>query len=136
MDDINSVVIVGRLTKDGELKYTNSNNPMAILNSAVAVNRSRKNGKNWENEVSYFEVTVFGKRAESLKQYMRKGKQIAVVGTLRQERWTDKETQKQRSRLYIAAENIQLIGSKDNGSDNNGGYQQNDYYGEYGDAIF
>jgi single-strand DNA-binding protein len=105
--DINSVTIVGRLTRDAELKYTN--NGFAISNLGIAVNRSKKVGEAWEEEANFFDVTLLGRRAESLNQYLQKGTKIAVTGELRQERW-EKDGQK-RSRVSIQANNIQLLGS-------------------------
>lgn len=115
--DINSVTIVGRLTRDAELKYTNSG--FAISNIGIAVNRSRKDGDQWVEEANFFDVTLLGRRAESLNQYLQKGTKIAVTGELRQERW-EKDGQK-RSRVSIQANNIQLLGGNSPGQGNQGG---------------
>jgi single-strand DNA-binding protein len=104
--DINSVTIVGRMTRDAELKYTNSG--FAISSISIAVNRSRKDGDQWVEEANFFDVTLLGRRAESLNQYLQKGTRIAVTGELKQERW-EKDGQK-RSRVSIQANNIQLLG--------------------------
>lgn len=112
MADINSVIIVGRLTRDIEIKYTNSGTEIGKL--GIAVNRRVKKNDQWTEEVSFFDVTVWGKTAEALQPYLTKGKQIGVDGELRQNRW-EQEGQK-RSRVEISANNIQLLGSK---SDNN-----------------
>lgn len=119
--DINSVTIVGRLTRDMELKYTNSD--VAISNMGIAVNRSRKDGDQWVEEANFFDVTLFGRRGESLQQYLTKGTRIAVTGELRQERW-EQDGQK-RSRVVITANNIQLLGGNQNNTlvVNNGGRQ-------------
>ena len=106
MADVNHVVLIGRLTKDAELKYTSGGFPVSSF--SIAINRRRKNGEQWEDEVHYFDVTLFGKTAESLKPYLLKGKQIAVDGELRQDRW-EKDGQS-RSKTYIAANNVQLLG--------------------------
>ncbi len=119
--DINSVTIVGRLTRDAELKYTNSG--FAISNLGLAVNRSRKDGDQWVEEANFFDVTLLGRRAESLNQYLLKGKQIAVTGELRQERW-EQDGQK-RSRVTIQANNIQLIGSNGGGQGGGQGFSGN-----------
>ena len=110
MKDINSVVLVGRLTRDAELKYTPTGT--AILNLSVAVNRSVKRGDAWEDEVSFFDIVLFGKLAESIAQYCTKGQQIGVQGALRQERW-EKDGAK-RSKVKIIAETLQLLGGKRN----------------------
>ena len=83
--DLNHVTLIGRLTRDAELKYTSAG--FAISNFSIAVNRRRKNGDQWMEEASFFEINLYGKSAESLKQYLVKGKQVAVDGELRQDRW-------------------------------------------------
>ena len=105
--DINSVTIVGRLVRDMKLKYTNSG--MAVGNFSIAVNRSVKQGDQWIEEGNFFDVTLWGRRAESLQQYLTKGTRVAVTGELKQDRW-EQDGQK-RSRVGINANNIQLLGS-------------------------
>ncbi len=106
MADINHVVLVGRLTRDAELRYTPSGT--AVCNFAVAVNRRRKNGDEWSEEVSFFDIVLWGRQGESLNQYLIKGKQVAIDGELRQNRWEqDGQT---RSRIEIVANNLQLLG--------------------------
>jgi len=106
MRDVNMVVLVGRLTRDAELKYTNSG--QAICRFGIAVNRSRKQGDQWVDEASFFDVDYWGKGGEAVKQYLVKGKQVAVEGELRQDRWEqDGQT---RSKVVVAASNVQLLG--------------------------
>jgi len=107
MSDINSVVLCGRVTRDAEVKYTSGG--MAVSEISIAVNRYA--GKDKGEEVSFFEVNLWGKTAEALVQYLTKGRQIVVQGELRQERW-EKDGQKQ-SKVRINANNIQLVGGKD-----------------------
>lgn len=104
MNDINSVVETGRLTNQAALKYSTTGS--AIVNFSIAVNRSMKRGDQWMDEVSYFDVTAFGKVGEALNPYLTKGKQVTISGYLKQERW---ETNGQkRSRVIIIATDIQL----------------------------
>ncbi len=124
MADINKVMIVGRLTRDAELSYTQSGS--ALLKFGMAVNRWRSD-QNAE-EASFFDVTVWGKRAESIASFMTKGKQVAVEGELRQDRWQDKNDGSNRSKVTIVANNIQLLGGRDGGTQGGGqqsGGQQN-----------
>jgi len=109
MQDFNNVILVARLVRDAELKYTNSG--FAILNFSIATNRSIKKDDEWKDEVSFFQCTLFGKRAESLAEYMIKGKQIAISGSLKQDRWENSEGQK-RSVVKIIVDKVQFIGSK------------------------
>ncbi len=107
-NDINQVILIGRLTKNAELKFTNSGTPVTRL--SLAVNRRKKSGDNWEDEVNFFDVILWGKIAERLTEYLKKGKQIGVTGELRQNRW--EQDGNKRSRVEIVADNIQLLGGK------------------------
>ncbi len=124
MNDLNQIMIIGRLTRDAELKYTAGG--FAIGSFSIAVNRRRKNGEQWVDEVSYFDVNLFGKSAENLNQYLIKGKQVGIQGELRQDRWEqDGQT---RSKVFIVASNVQLLGGNSGGSTgmtSGGGYSQN-----------
>ncbi len=115
--DLNSVILIGRLTRDVELTYLQSGS--AVANISVAVNRNRKEGEQWISEVNYFDVSLFGKQAENLKQYLLKGKQIAIQGALKQDRW-EKDGQK-FSKIRIIASNIELLGGRSDGASGNGG---------------
>jgi len=106
MADINHVVLVGRLTRDSELKYTTSG--QAVCKFSVAVNRRRKNGDQWEDEANYFDVVLWGRQGESLASFLLKGKLVGVDGELRQDRW--QQDGQNRSKVEIVANNIQLLG--------------------------
>lgn len=122
--DINHVTEIGNLTRDAEVTYTPGG--MAVGKLSIAVNRRVKKGQEWVDEANYFDVSLFGKQAESLKQYLTKGKQIAVDGFLKQDRWKD-QTGQNRSAVKIVANDVQLLGGRDSGSQNNGGYQDAGY---------
>ena len=130
MADINTATLIGRLTKDEELSYTPGG--MAVGTLSLAINRRVKKGQEWTDEVNYFEVVVFGKQAEGLKQYLTKGKQVGVTGFLKQERWTDKNSGQNRSAVKIIANDIQLLGGKDGGQHNGGGYETGYERDDYG----
>lgn len=128
MNDLNKVVIVGRLTKDcgadqDSFKYLQ--NGTCVAKVSIATNRSVKRGDQWVEDVSYFDVTIWGKTAENLKPYLTRGKQIAVDGFLKQERWQDQQTGAQRSRITVIAENVQLLGGKDNSQPQQNNNEQN-----------
>ena len=117
-NDLNVVALSGRLTRESELRYTNGG--MAICRFSLAVNRRTKKGDNWEDEASFFECSMFGKSAESVNQFLEKGKQVNVVGELRQNRW-EKDGQMQ-SRVEVIVNNLQLIGGSGQGrEEGNGG---------------
>lgn len=106
MADVNHVTIIGRLTRDAELRYTPSG--QAVCKFSIAVNRRKKSGDQWVDEASFFDVTAWGKTGEALNQYLVKGKQIAVEGELRQNRW--EQDGQNRSKVEIMANNVQLLG--------------------------
>ena len=105
-NDINSIVLVGRLTRDSELKFTNSGT--AICRFSIAVNRMKRSGEQREEEVSYIDIAVWGKQAEALTPYLVKGRQVCINGELRQSRW--EQDGQSRSRFEVVANNVQLLG--------------------------
>lgn len=116
MTDTNHVVLIGRLTRDlgtDERSFAYTASGTARANVSIAVNRSAKRGEEWVDEVSYFDITIWGKTAENLKPYLLKGKQIAVDGWLKQDRW-EKDGQK-FSKVGIVANTVQLLGGKGDG---------------------
>ena len=117
MADINHVVLVGRLTRDAELKYTA--NGQAVCKFSVAVNRRRKNGDQWEDEANYFDIVLWGRQGEAINQYLLKGKTVGVEGELRQDRW--QQDGQNRSKVEIVANNIQLLGGNPGGTVPSGG---------------
>ncbi len=108
MEDLNDVFLIGRLTRDGEMNYTN--NGTAVMNFSIAVNRRHKNGERWEDEAHFFDCALWGKSAEALAAYLLKGKQVALKGELRQDRWVH-EGQK-RSKVKIHVIKVQLLGGR------------------------
>ena len=113
--DLNNIMLIGRLTKDPESKYLPSGS--AVVEFSIANNYyvSSKNS----NEVNYFDVVAFGKMAETVAKYLTKGKQVAISGTLRQDRWQDKDTNTPRSRIRIIMQSMQMLGSASGGAVNN-----------------
>ncbi|MDR3303727.1 MAG: single-stranded DNA-binding protein [Treponema sp.] len=114
--DLNHVVLIGRLTRDAELKYTA--NGQAVCKFSIAVNRRRKTGDQWVEEVSFFDIVVWGRMGESLNQYLIKGKMVAIDGELRQDRW--EQDGQNRSKVDVVANNIQLLGGNPNQSGGGG----------------
>jgi single-strand DNA-binding protein len=117
MVDINRVVLIGRLTRDAELKYTSGG--QAVCKFSVAVNRRRKNGEQWEDEANYFDVVLWGRQGENINQYLVKGKTVGIDGELRQDRW--QQDGQNRSKVEIVATNVQLLGGNPGGGSSGGG---------------
>jgi len=109
-NDLNHVVLIGRCTRDAELKYTSGG--MAVCKFAIAVNRRKKSGDQWVDEASFFDVVAWGKTGEALNQYLVKGKQVAVEGELHQNRW--EQDGQPRSKVEIMANSVQLLGGDKN----------------------
>jgi len=109
--DINNVVLVGRLTRNAELKYTNTGFPVSKV--SIAVNKKRKKDDQWIDEVNYFDVTIWGKTAENLQPYLLKGKQVGIQGELKQDRW--EQDGQSRSKVEVVATNVMLLGGKSEG---------------------
>ena len=109
--DINVVVLVGRLTRDCELKSTPQGT--SVCRFSIAVNRRKRTGDKWEDEVSYFDVVLWGRSAETLNPYLQKGRQVSIEGELRQNRW--EQDGKNNSKIEVVANNVQLLGGGNQG---------------------
>lgn len=118
MTNTNMFVLVGNVTKDvdGE-DFGYLPNGSARLNFSIAVNRSKKQGEEWVDEVSFFNIAYFGKPAESIKQYIGKGTKVCVSGYLKQNRW-EKDGQK-FSKVSFVAEQVELCGGRRDGENSN-----------------
>ena len=114
-NDYNKITLIGRLTRDIDLKYTTTGTAIAAV--SLASNRSVKKQDSWETEVSYFDANIYGRMAENLKPYLIKGKMILIAGRLKQDRW-EKDGQK-FSRIKIEVEEVQLLGGNSSESPNN-----------------
>lgn len=110
MASFNKVILVGNLTRDPELRYTPKGT--AIAKIGIAVNRvwTSESGEKKE-EVTFVDVDVFGRTAENVGQYMRKGRPILIEGRLRLDQWDDKQTGQKKSKLGVVAETVQFLGS-------------------------
>ena len=112
MAKLNKVFLIGNLTRDPELKYTPSG--VAIVSFGMAINRNWK-GSDGEKkeEVCYVDLNMFGKRAEVISQYFKKGNPIFIEGRLQFQQWETRDGQK-RNALRVVAEDFQFMGGKTN----------------------
>jgi len=106
MADLSIAVLVGRLTRDSELKYLPNGSP--VCSFSVATSSRKKKGDQWIDEASFWDIELWGKQAESLQQYLVKGKQVAIEGSMRQDRW-EKDGQP-RMKVVVNAQTVQLLG--------------------------
>lgn len=129
MASLNKVMIIGNLTRDPELRYTPKG--QAVVDLALAMNRRYVVDGEKREEVTYVDVTFWGKGAEIISQYMKKGNPMYIEGRLRLDQWDDKESGKKQSRLKITGEEFQFLGGKgeSGGSSQGGGGQHYDEEG-------
>jgi len=117
--DINHVTIVGRLTRDPELRHLPSGNP--VLQMGVAVNGRQKDAAgNWTDKPNFFDVKVFGNQGEMLANHLSKGRRIGVDGRLDWSSWEAPDGTK-RSKVEIVAFTVQFLDSRGEGGDLSGG---------------
>lgn len=123
MANVNKVILVGTLTRDPEIKYTPKGSAVAELGLAINRHYSTDSGEKRE-EVTFVDVTLWGKTAELAGQYLNKGRQVYIEGRLQLDTWEDKQTGQKRSKLRVVGEAMQFIGSKPGGSSSqdDGGY--------------
>ena len=118
MANFNKVILAGNLTRDPELRYTPKGTAVARI--TLAVNRTWKSesGESKE-EVSFVDVDIWGRQAEVISQYMKKGRPLLVEGRLKQDTWEDKNTKQKQSKLKVVLESFSFIDS--NRGDSGGG---------------
>ncbi len=111
-NDLNRVIVVGRLTRDPELRHTGTGT--AYCRISIASNRNYTVNGTKKEEVSFFNCVAWARQAEIINQYCRKGKQVAIDGRLQQRSWQNQEG-KQQSTVDIVIEQLQMLGSAGGG---------------------
>lgn len=128
----NKVILIGNLTRDIELRY--SQGSMAIAKTAIATTRKFTSNNEKKEEVCFIDITFWGRSAEVANQYLRKGSKILVEGHLNFEQWTDQSFGK-RSKHTVTVENMQMLDTRNDNNyqqhnGNNSGYDSNHGYGD------
>jgi single-strand DNA-binding protein len=109
MASYNRVILMGNLTRDPELRYTPKG--MAIAKLGLAVNRTwRTETGETKEEVTFVDIDSFGKQAETIAQYLKKGSPFFMEGRLRLDQWDDKQTGQKRSKLGVVLESFKFVG--------------------------
>ncbi|HEY5630504.1 MAG TPA: single-stranded DNA-binding protein [Nitrososphaeraceae archaeon] len=116
----NKVILVGNLTRDIELRY--SQNGSAIARTAIATSRKFTVNGEKKEETCFIDITFFGRSGEVANQYLRKGSKILVEGRLSFEQWVDQTSGQKRSKHSVIVETMQMLDSRDNGENNHSGY--------------
>ncbi len=111
MANLNKVMLIGNLTRDPELRHTPKGT--AVSEICLAINRNWTNDQGQkQEETTFVEVTLWGRQAEVVQQYVTKGSPIYIEGRLQLDSWDDKETGKKRSKLRVIGENFQFLSGK------------------------
>lgn len=110
MANFNKVILAGNLTRDPELRYTPKGTAVARITLAVNRTYTGEDGQKKE-EVSFVDVDVWGRQAEVIAQYMKKGRPLLVEGRLKQDTWEDKNTKQKQSKLKVVLESFSFIDS-------------------------
>ena len=114
---MNKVFLIGRLTRDPELRYTGNNTPVATFSLAVNRNFSNQQG---EREADFINIVVWRKQAENVKNYLSQGSQVAIDGRIQTRRYDDKDGQK-RYVTEVVADNVEFLGSKNSSNNSSNG---------------
>lgn len=120
MASLNRVFLMGNLTRDPQVKFLPSQTQVAEF--GIACNRKFKGQDGADREeVTFVDITAFGKTAELINQYFTKGKPIFIEGRLKYDQWDDKNGGGKRSKITVVVDNFQFIGGKDDGTRGGGG---------------
>ena len=132
MADINVVILVGRLTRDPELRYTPAGT--AVTSFGLAVNNRRKVGDEWKEEPCFVDIKVFGRMAETSSEYLSKGSQVLIEGRLTWRKW-EKDGQT-RSKLDVKANTVKFVGPGKGGGKGGAAAADGDGVPDLGEAPF
>jgi single-strand DNA-binding protein len=125
MPNYNKVILMGNLTRDPEVRYTSGGTAIAKLGMAINRHWTNKEGEKKE-ETTFVDVDAFGRQAEVIGQYMKKGKPVMIEGRLKLDQWEDKQTGQKRSKMGVTLENFQFLDSRGEGGGGGGSYSQPD----------
>jgi single-strand DNA-binding protein len=133
MASYNKVILVGNLTRDPQVRYTPSQT--AVVDIGLAVNRQwfDKQANTRREEVTFVDVTLWGRTAEVAGEYLSKGRSVLIEGRLQLDQWEDRETGQKRSKLKVVGENMQMLSGRGDGPPRGGGQQSQDG-GEFQDS--
>ncbi|HTG43994.1 MAG TPA: single-stranded DNA-binding protein [Verrucomicrobiae bacterium] len=122
MASFNKVILMGNLTRDPELRYTPKG--MAIARITLAVNRQWKSETGEQKEeVAFIDVDAWGRSAETIAQYVKKGRPLLIEGRLRQDTWDDKQTGKKQSKILVTMESFKFVDSGQREGGPSGGFE-------------
>ncbi len=127
MPNLNKVQLMGNMTRDPEVRYTPKGTAVTDVGLAINRNFTLDDGERRE-ETTFVDITFWGRQAEVIGEYMKKGRPLYVEGRLQLDQWEDKTSGQQRSRLKVIGDNFQFLGGRDDagsgGARGGGGQQQ------------
>ncbi|MDQ8188878.1 single-stranded DNA-binding protein [Roseibacillus persicicus] len=115
MANLNKVYLMGRLTRDPELRYTPKGTAVADLGMAINRYRGGTDGGERTEETTFVDVTLWGRQAETANQYLAKGREVFIEGRLQLDSWEDKSSGQKRSKLKVVGESMQFVGGPGGG---------------------
>ena len=116
---LNKVLLMGNLTREPDLRYTPGTNS-AVCEFGIAINRRFIQNGQEKDETCFLDIVVWGKQAESCSRFLQKGASVFIEGRLVYDTWTEKDTQKKRSRIRVTAERVQFLSQQQSGRRDDG----------------
>lgn len=120
MASFNKVILVGNLTRDPEVRYTPGGSAVCDIGLAVNSQWTDKRTNERKEDVTFIDVTLWGRTAEIAGEYLAKGRSVLIEGRLTMDKWDDKETGQKRSKLKVVADNLHMLGSRPDGGAGSG----------------
>jgi len=118
---VNKVILIGNLGKDPEVRYTQGGQAVANLRIATSRSWTDKQSGQRKEETEWHDVEVWGKQAEQCGEYLAKGRQVYVEGRLKTDKWQDKQSGQERSRVKVVADSVRFLGGRGAGGPGGGG---------------
>lgn len=129
---VNKCIVAGNLTRTPEIKYTQSG--LAIAEVGLAINEKRKDASgNYVEDVTFVDLTAFGKTAELIGEYLSKGSPVMFEARLKLDKWQDKKTNENRYKLKLIIDKLHFLGGKGGGGQGGGGGRRDEYSEPVGD---
>jgi len=113
---VNKVILVGNLGKDPEVRYTSGGQAVANLRIATSRSWTDKQSGQRKEETEWHDVEVWGKQAEQCGEYLAKGRQVYVEGRLKTDKWQDKQSGQERSKVKVVADTVRFLGGRGAGA--------------------
>jgi single-strand DNA-binding protein len=113
---VNKVILIGNLGKDPEVRYTQGGQAVANLRIATSRSWTDKQSGQRKEETEWHDVEVWGKQAEQCGEYLSKGRQVFVEGRIKTDKWQDKQTGQERSRVKVVADSVRFLGGRGAGA--------------------